>query len=127
MWRLWFISLFLGLFEISGCFCVYLYPQSHSKPDIFPFLRDMGRHLWLQQLVFFLWMCHNAFASSKVIVACFFAEVRYHTRQHVKATQNAGMLIKSISIMVFHFLYFCSTPIQYVFFETYCEIRYIIS
>jgi hypothetical protein len=106
---------------------VYLYPQSHSKPEIFPLLRDMGFHLRLQQLVLFLCMCHNAFASSKVIVACFFAEVKYHTRQHVKATQNAGMLIRSISIMVFHFVYVCSTPVQYVFFQTYCGIRYITS
>jgi hypothetical protein len=82
---------------------VYLYPQSHSKPEIFPLLRDIGFHLWLVQLVFFLWMCHKALASSKVIVACFFAEVTYHIKQHVKATQNAGMLISSISIMVFHF------------------------
>jgi hypothetical protein len=127
VWLLWFIWLFLGLFENSGCFCVYLYPQSHSKPDIFPFLRDMGRHLLLQQLVLFLWMCHNAFASSKVIVACFFAEVRYHTRQHAKATQNAGMAIRSMSIMVFHFLYVCATLIQYVLKKTYCEIRYTTS
>lgn len=77
--------------------------------------------------MFFLWMCHNAFASSKVIDACFFAEVRYHTRQHVKAAQNAGMLIKSISIMFFHFLYACSTPVQYVLKKTYYEIRYITS
>jgi hypothetical protein len=106
---------------------VYLKPQSHSKPEIFPFLRDMGRHLWLQHRVFFLWMCHKAFASSNVIVACFFADVRYHTRQHVKATQNAGMLIRRMSIMVFSLLYVCSTPIQYVFFQTYYGIRYITS
>ena len=72
-------------------------------------------------------MCHNAFASSKVIDECFFAEVRYHTRQHVKATQNAGMQIRSMSIMVFHFVYLSSTPIQYVFFQTYYGLRYIIS
>jgi hypothetical protein len=94
----------LGLFDSSGCFWVYLYPQSHSKPEIFPFLRDIGCHFRLQQLVFFLWMCHNAFASSKVIGACFLAEVRYHTRQHAKATQNAGMVIRSISVMFFHFV-----------------------
>jgi hypothetical protein len=118
---------FLGLLEIKGCFWVYLYPQSHSKPEIFPFLRDIGRHLWLQQLVCFLWMCHNAFASSKVIGACFFAEVKYHTRQHAKATQNAGIQIRSISIIVFHFVYLSSTPIQYVFFQTYYRIKYITS
>ena len=106
---------------------MYLNPQSHSKPEIFPVLRDIGFHLWLVQLVFFLWMCHRAFASSKVIVACFFAEVRYHTKQHVKATQNEGMLISSISIIVFHFLYLSSTLVQYVFFWTYYEIRYITS
>ena len=68
------------------------------------------------QLVFFLCMCHRAFASSKVIIACFFADVRYHTKQQVKATQNAGMLISSISIIVFHFLHSSSTLVQYVFF-----------
>ena len=113
---LWSTWQFFGLVAISGRLCVYLYPQSHSKPEIFPLLRDIGRHLRLVQLVFLLWICHNAFASSNVIVACFFAEVRYHTRQHVKATQKAGMLISSMSIMVFHFVYLCSIPVQYVSF-----------
>ena len=106
---------------------MYLKPQSHSKPEIFPLLRDIGFHLWLQQWVFFLWICHNAFASSKVIVACFFAEVRYHIKQHAKATQNAGMVIRIMSIMVFPFVYFCSIHIQYVPFQTYYEIGYITS
>ena len=118
---------FFGLLDSIGRFCVYLYPQLHSKPEIFPLLSDRGRHLRLAHRVVFLWMCHNAFASSKVIVACFFAEVRYHTRQHAKATQNAGMAIRSMSIMVFHFLYVCATLIQYVLKKTYCEIRYTTS
>jgi hypothetical protein len=72
--------LFLGLFDIMGLFCVYLNPHSHSKPEIFPFLCCIGRHLRLVQGVFFLWMCHNAFASSKVIVTLHFADVKNHKR-----------------------------------------------
>ena len=72
--------LFLGLLDSMGRFCVYLKTQSHSKPEIFPFLRCKGRHLRLTHWEFFLWMCHNAFASSKVIVALHFADVKNHTR-----------------------------------------------
>jgi len=71
---------FFGLLDIIGRFCVYLYPHSHSKPEIFPLLLDIGRHLRLVHLVFFLWMCHRAFASSKVMDAWHFADVAYHTR-----------------------------------------------
>jgi hypothetical protein len=57
-----------------------VYPHSHLKPDIFLSLRDTGFHLWPEQLVVFLWICHRAFASSNVMATLRFAEVRYHTR-----------------------------------------------
>ena len=38
-------SLGLGMLDIKGRFCVYLYPHSHSKPEILSPLCDKGRHL----------------------------------------------------------------------------------
>jgi hypothetical protein len=82
---------------------VYLYPHSHSKPEIFPPLREMGFHLWLEQCAFSLWMCHNAFASSKVMDTLRFADVTTHMRQPAKDAQIAGKMIVS----VFMFFPFC--------------------
>jgi hypothetical protein len=61
----------------------------------------MGFHLWLEQCAVFLWICHNAFASLKVIDTLRFAEVAYHARYAAKAIQNAGRMIISMSIMFF--------------------------
>lgn len=80
---------------------MYLYPHSHSKPEIFPPLREIGFHLWLEQLVVFLWMCHNAFASSKVMDTLRFADVAIHIRQPAKDAQIAGRMIVSVSFMSF--------------------------
>jgi hypothetical protein len=91
---------------------VYLYPHSHSKPEIFPPLREMGFHLRQGQLVVFLWMCHNAFASSKVMDTLRFADVTNHTRQLAKDVQIAGRMMISMAFMFFPFLFLCSTPIQ---------------
>jgi hypothetical protein len=80
---------------------VYLYPHSHWKPEIFPPLREMGFHLWLEHCAVFLWICHSAFASSKVIDTLRFAEVAYHVRYAAKDIQNVGRMIISMSIMFF--------------------------
>jgi hypothetical protein len=45
VWNLWSRWLLLGLLDIYGLFCVYLYPHSHLNPEIFPPLREMGFHL----------------------------------------------------------------------------------
>jgi hypothetical protein len=97
--------MFFGLLHINGLFCMYLYPHAHSKPEIFPPLREIGFHLWLEQLVVFLWMCHNAFASSKVMDTLRFADVTNHKRQHAKDAQIAGRMIVSV---LFTFFTFCA-------------------
>jgi hypothetical protein len=93
----------LGLLDINGFFCVYLYPHSHSKPEIFPPLREIGFHLRQEQLAFFLWICHNAFASSKVMDTLRFADVTNHKRQQAKDAHIAGRIIVSGSFMFFTF------------------------
>jgi hypothetical protein len=66
----------------------------------------MGFHLWPEQWAVFLWMCHKAFASSKVMDTLRFADVMNHKRQLAKDAQIAGRMIVSMSFMSFT-LCFC--------------------
>jgi hypothetical protein len=49
-------------------------------------------------------MCHNAFASSKVMDTLRFADVTIHIRQPPKDAQIAGRIIVSVVSMFFPFV-----------------------
>jgi hypothetical protein len=89
---------------------VHLYPHSHSNPEIFPPLREMGFHLWLKQLEVFLCMCHNAFASSKVTDTLRFADVTNQTRQLANDAQIVGRITVSMLFNSFTFCFYVLHP-----------------
>ena len=83
--------------DTIGCFLLYLYPHSHSKPEILPLLLKMRCHLWLAHLAFFLWIFHNVFASSNLIGTLRLADATYHTAYPLKDDQIAARRMLGMS------------------------------
>lgn len=68
-------------------------------------------------------MCHNAFASSKVMDTLRFADVTIHIRQPAKDAQIAGRMIVNVVSMFFPFCFCVLHAYNGSFFRHISEMR----